>query len=170
MKVPLTKLHGEQIRLLFSEQIQLWEHNNLEDALERLKADKEAGEVVKSLLKVWKALSSIHSLVTSHPDDFAKAERRLDSAITMYKEGLAILEFDRPGATPKPCQMQRITYEHVIVDHLMAQTAQLHQRGLSLALMSSRYLEANKTIKRKFKSLPGVGLSMRTGLETTPYS
>jgi hypothetical protein len=91
----------------------LWQHPSLKDALEQLKADKEAGEVVKSLLKVWEALSSIHSLVNSysHPDDFVEAERRLGSAITMYKEGLATLEFDRPWATPKPCRMQRNTYE-----------------------------------------------------------
>jgi hypothetical protein len=93
--------------------------------LEQLQADKEAGEVVKSLLKVWEALSIIHSIVNSHPDYFVKAERRLGSAITIYKEGLATLEFDRPGATPKPCRMQRNTNKHVIVDHLMAQTAQL---------------------------------------------
>jgi hypothetical protein len=69
MKVLLTKFHGEQIRLLFSEQNRLWQHPSLKDALEQLKADKKAGEVVKSLLKVWEALSSIHSLVNSHPDD-----------------------------------------------------------------------------------------------------
>jgi hypothetical protein len=149
--------------LLFSEQNRLWQHPNLKDALEQLKADKEAGEVVKSLLKVWEALSSIHSLVNSHSDDFVEAERRLGSAITICKEGLATLEFDRSGATPKPCRMQRNTYEHVIVDHLMAQTAaQLQQMGLSLAEMSSRYLEANnKTIKTlpssRFKREDGFG-------------
>jgi hypothetical protein len=169
MRVPLTKFHGEQIRLLFSKQNRLWQHPKLKDALERLKADKEAGEVVKSLLKVWEALSSIHSLVNIHPDDFAKAERRLDSAIKKYKEGLATLEFDRPGATPKPCQMQRNTYEHVIVDHLMAQTAQLHQKGLSLALMSSRYLEANnKTIMRRYKSMPGGGVKREDSFGNDP--
>jgi hypothetical protein len=70
MKVPLTKFHGEQICLLFSKQNRLWQHPNLKDALEQLQADKEAGEVFTSLLKVWEALSSNHSLVNSHPDDF----------------------------------------------------------------------------------------------------
>jgi hypothetical protein len=97
------------------------------------------------------------------------SERRLGSAIIIYKEGLATLEFDRPGATPKPCQMQRNTNEHVIVDHLMAQTAQLQQMGLSLAVMSSRYLEANnKTVKRRFKTLPSGGVKREHGFGSDP--
>jgi hypothetical protein len=167
MKVPFTTFHSEQIRLLFSEQNRLWQHPNLKDALEQPKAGKEAGEVVKSLLRVWEALSSIHSLVNSHPDDFVEAERRLGSAITICKEGLAILESDRPGATPKPCRMQRNTYEHVIVDHLMAQTAQLQQMGLSLAVMSSRYLEANNKTN---KTLPGGGVKREDGFGNDPLS
>jgi hypothetical protein len=46
---------------------------------------------------------------------------------------------------------------------------QLQQMGLSLAVMSSRYLEANnKTMKRRFKTLPGGGVKLEHEFGNNP--
>jgi hypothetical protein len=87
-----------------------------------------------------------------------EAERVLEEAVQTFCKGLDTLEFDKPGGTPKPCQLHRRTYEHIITDHLMKQTVGLHKMGLSLALMSGRYLEANnEVVKSRYKSLSGGG-------------
>jgi hypothetical protein len=158
MRMPLTKLHREQIRLLFTEHRRMWEQEPLKSSLAKLKDDKEAGEVIRSLLDVWEALCDMHAIVSAHPNDTHEAERVLEEAVHKFCKGLDTLDFDKPGGTPKPCQLHRRTYEHIITDHLIKQTVGLHKMGLSLALMSSRYLEANnKVVKSRYKSLPGGG-------------
>jgi hypothetical protein len=89
--MPLTKLHGEQIRLLFTEQHRMWEQEPLKSSLAKLKDDKEAGDVIRSLLDVWEALSEMHAIVSTHPNDTHEAERVLEEAVQKFCKGLDIM-------------------------------------------------------------------------------
>lgn len=151
---PLQKFHGSQIEALFRCYEQIWERPPLKDALDVLVHDKTVGLYVRDLLKGWKAVSRIHSLINTHPAKPAEMEE----AVREYRQALSTFEFELPGGTPNPCFMKRKFYDHAALDHLVEQTKRLHEMGLSHAVVSSRWLEnCNSPAKANARMMPGGG-------------
>jgi hypothetical protein len=79
----------------------------------------------------------------------------LDAAVKSFKD--SFLFFSSP-ATPVPCSYTAQFYDHAILDCIMDQCKRLSKHGLSLAMMSSTFLEANNIIvKAVLRRLPGGG-------------
>jgi hypothetical protein len=81
LKRPLTKFHGEQIRVIFSEQAQLWEAEPLKYGMEALKQDGQTRVKASDLVLSWEALSDIHSVVNTHPCDLSWTQK----AVAQYR-------------------------------------------------------------------------------------
>jgi hypothetical protein len=64
---PLQKFHGSQIEKMFKEQDVLWQRDPLKSAIEALQDDNAVGVYIRDLLKGWKAVSMLHSLVNTNP-------------------------------------------------------------------------------------------------------
>lgn len=148
LKLPLTKYHGVQVEQLFREQHKLWEHPKLA-RLGEVKGD--AGAAVAAMKDAWGALSSIHKQINMHPANIGV----LEEAVSEFRAAVLTLEFP---ATPSPFRLKRKFYEHAILDHLLTQVRALQSMGLSMAIVSSRFLEANnRTVKARVHTLPGGG-------------
>jgi hypothetical protein len=107
---------------------------------------------IRDLLKGWKAVSKLPSLVIKHPANLVEMKK----AVNEYRSAFSTFEFELPGTTPKPCFMKHSFYDHVNLDHLVEQTELLHQMGLSHAVLSSRWLESNnRPAKAHTRMLPG---------------
>jgi hypothetical protein len=123
-------------------------------------ADTDLMKVVDNLKEMWRCWSIVHSAVSKPDRDvdrLANAIRSLASAFDYF--------YNHPYP---PLRTTLKWYEHVTFSHLMPQLVMLKRKGLSLAAMSSKYLEAlNKITKRILRSLPGGGRS-RAGEDANP--
>jgi hypothetical protein len=72
---PLQKFHGSQIENLFKEQDAIWQRDPLKSAIEALQDDNAVGVYIRDLLKGWKAVSMLHSVVNSYPSKPAEMEK-----------------------------------------------------------------------------------------------
>lgn len=153
LRMPITKFHGDQVATLIQEQDKLWEAEPLKSALPLLKSSNSVGAVVRALLDVWDALRDIHAEVNAHPANIDKVKL----AVQKMRSALATLALPT-DATPKPCRMKPLFYEHAILEHLVDQLEELAELGLSLGVLSSRFLEANnRIVKRLAATLRGGG-------------
>jgi hypothetical protein len=48
-------------------------------------------------------------------------------------------------------------YDHAVINHIVDMRKVLNERGLSLAVVSSKFLEANKVVKAIMRRLSGSG-------------
>jgi hypothetical protein len=162
---PLQKFHGSQIENLFKEQDAIWQRDPLKSAIEALQDDNAVGVYIRDLLKGWKAVSMLHSLVNTHPSKPAEMKK----AVKEYRSAFSTFEFELPGATPKACLMKRRFYDHATLDHLVEQAERLHQMGFSHGVMSSRWLEGNnRPAKAHARMLPGGGQGSHGGFGNDP--
>jgi hypothetical protein len=150
MRRPLTKYHGGQVEKLFRGQVTLLEHRLLSKGIAGLTQDKEAVQIVHELRACLEALAVVHQQVSIARPDIEV----LEVAVKNFKGSL--LFFSSP-ATPAPCRYTPNFY-HAILDHIVDQCKQLSKYGLSLAMLSSKILEANnKIVKAVLHRLPVVG-------------
>jgi hypothetical protein len=116
-------------------------------------------KVVDNLKEMWRCWSVVHSAVSKTDRDvdrLANAIRSLASA------------FDYFYNHPYPPLSTTLKYGHVTFSHIMPQLIMLKRKGLSLADMYSKYLEAlNKITKRIMCALPG-GCRSRAGEDANP--
>jgi hypothetical protein len=108
-------------------------------------------QIVHELRACLEALAVVHQQVSIARPDIGV----LEAAVKNFKGSL--LFFFSP-ATPAPCRYTPKFYDHAILDHIVDQCKQLSKYGLLLAMLSSKFLEANNNIvKAVLRRLPGGG-------------
>jgi hypothetical protein len=149
---PLTKYHGAQIATVFKRQAELWDTPGpFSTAVQQLEKDDTVGVVVRDLKGVFAALSVVHKQV-SIPDPDLDA---MQKASQSFASCARTFEF---GGTPRPCRYRLKFYDHAVINHIVDMSKVLKERGLSLAVVSSKFLEANnKVVKAIMRRLPGGG-------------
>jgi hypothetical protein len=157
MSRPLTKYHGTQVETLFRQQDLLWEQEEFKVLLDRLHDDGEVGHIVTDLRHIFGALSVMHcELNKPNPDlqimEQARAKFEACSK-TFVCEGVLA-----------PFAYKIKFYDHALMRHACMQTEKLQVLQLSLAKLSSKFLEANnKVVKAVMRRLPGGGVRRPEG-------
>lgn len=150
---PLTKFHGAQIEAIFRNQDMIWAAEPLASGLAELEKDDEAAAIVNDLKSTLEALGRVHQQVSIAKPDVAVMEQ----AVKQF--GVSHKRFTSPQCLA-PCRYRMKFYDHAILQHLLEQTRELGKFGMSLAMVSSKFLEANnKVVKAVMRRLPGGGRS-----------
>jgi hypothetical protein len=116
--------------------------------LERLENDREVGYSVRDLKAIFAALAELYAkLNPSDPD-----VEVLQHTVTKFRPDVRTFT-DMP-----PCVYRMKFYDHAWLDHVVNQTKELTELHMSLALLSSKFLEANNTfVKAVLRRLTGGG-------------
>jgi hypothetical protein len=160
LKCPSTNYHGAQVPQLFSAQDKTWDAlgPQLGALAGQHHADTDLMKAVDNLKEMWRCWFILHSAVSKpdrEVDRLANAIRRLGSS----------LDSNHPYP---PLRTTLKLHEHVTFSHLMPQLLMLKRKGLSLAVMPSKYLEAlNKINMQILLRLPGGG-RCRTAKDGNP--
>lgn len=148
---PLTKFHGSQIEAVFRRRDELWAAEPLRSGIEALKKDPEVSQLVGDLIGIFDNLSTVHKQVSIPNPDL----QALRAAKTAFLSRVKTFEFE---GTPAPCRYRLKFYDHAVISHVCDMSAALKEQGLSLAVVSSKFLEANnKVVKAVMRRLPGGG-------------
>lgn len=151
MRKPLTKYHGAQIEMAFKRRDEVFAAEPLASGMAALQQDPEVRELVQELRRVFAALSEVHKQV-SIPKPSMSTMRK---ASHEFASSVKIFEFE---GTPQPCRYRLKFYDHAVIDHILDMSKLLQKQGLSLAIVSSKFLEANnKVVKAVMRRLPGGG-------------
>jgi hypothetical protein len=106
-------------------------------------------ELVQELRRVFAALLEVHKQV-SIPKPSMSTMRK---ASHEFASSVKFFEFE---GTPQPCRYRLKFYDHAVIDHILDMSKLLQKQGLSLAIVSSKFLEANyKVVKAVMRRLPG---------------
>jgi hypothetical protein len=146
---PLTKFHGTQIEAVFRRRDELWAAEPLTSGIEALKKDLEVSQHGANLIGISDKLSTVHKQV-SIPNPDLQALRAAQMAFLSRVESVE--------GTPAPCRYRLKFHDHTVISHVCDMSAALKEQGLSLAVVSSKFLEAkNKVVKAVMRRLPGGG-------------
>ena len=150
MRKPITKYHGNQINDIYINQ------NEMFDALKgvfdvlRASGNEHLQQLPDKLQTLFFRLRKVHHLLQ---DPNACPQAAEDATIKLREVQAWFTKHELA-----PFRTTVKWYDHAIEDHLVMQMTRLQQRGLSIAALSSKYLEAlNKTVKGIMKRLPGGG-------------
>ena len=159
MQRPLTAFHGARwckIETLFWHIDKVWEAAPLEDGLAALKKRGDSRVIVEHLMCVFSALSIVHKQVSIAQPDLGMLERACDS----FKKYMTVFTSEN---VLKPCAYRMKFYDHAVISHVVKQSSLLAAQGMSLAVVSSKFLEANnKVVEAVMRRLPG-GSTKRDG-------
>jgi hypothetical protein len=149
---PLTKYHGAQIEIAFKRYQEIFEAAPLAEGIAALERDDhEARELIRHLKNVFCALSEVHKQVSSANPSIPALQRARD----VFSVSVDVFE---KQTTPLPCRYRLKFYDHAVLEHVVPMSKQLKSKGLSLAVVSSKFLEANnKVVKAVMRRLPGGG-------------
>jgi hypothetical protein len=112
----------------------LWQHPDFVPQLERSENDREVGYLVRDLNAIFAALAELYAQLNSSDPDVEVLEH------TVAKFRSAVYTFT-DNSMP-PCAYRMKFYDHDWLGHVN-QTKELTELHMSLALLSSKFLEAN---------------------------
>jgi hypothetical protein len=128
----------------------LWQHPDFMQLLECLGKDREVGGLVRDLKTTFEALAELYAQLNSSDPDVEALQH------TQAKFRSAVRTF-ADNSMP-PCAYRMKFYDHAWLDHVVSQTKELRELHMSLALLSSKFLEANnKCVKAVLRRLSGGG-------------
>jgi truncated hemoglobin YjbI len=162
MSKPVTKYHGSQIEAIFRGQDELWGAEPLRSGIEELEGDREVGGLVKDLKRVFEALAIVHREVTVATPNM----EALETAVRAFMLNHSTFTDDVCLA---PIRYRLKFYDHAIIAHVLEQQRTLLDQGMSLGMVSSKFLEANnKVVKGVMRRLPGGGSQASTSASRMP--
>lgn len=155
--LPMTGLDGNGAADLLRDQAQIWTKGHMPSILKKLYEGHGTAPWVQALQGAFKALADVRLQLYSINVDLVA----LEVSCADYTRHLRVLT---DKGNPHPCRTTFKVYDHAIECHVVGQTRELKKTGLSLAMVSSRYLEANnKTVKAISKRLSGGGQRVLEG-------
>jgi hypothetical protein len=154
MLCPLTQFHGSQVEAMFKHQDAVWQEEPLASGIKALEDDPAVKNLVQDLKSTFEALAVVHQQVNKAQPNMEELKVAIDGFSTSVKS------FVHAG-TLKPCRYKLMFYDHALMSHAVEMSEELAKN--SLAVVSSRFLEANnKVVKAVMKRLPG-GAVRRSG-------
>jgi hypothetical protein len=128
----------------------LWEDPDFKPMLELLEKDRDIAYLVRDLKAIFAALAALYAQLNSSEPDvqvWKQTEATFRKAVQSFVDN------------PMPsCAYRLKFYDHAWLEHVVNQTEALQKHQMSLALLSSKFLEANnKCVKAVLRQLPGGG-------------
>jgi hypothetical protein len=117
--------------------------------VQQLEKDDAVGVVVRDLKGVFAALSVVHKQVSIPNPDLDAMQK----ASQLFASCARTFEF---CGTPRPCHYLLKFYGHAVINHIVEMSRVLKERGLSLAVVSS------KVVKAVMRRLPEGGRHTRS--------
>jgi hypothetical protein len=149
---PLTNWSGGQILEIYRNLDLLWGSDPLVHGISNLQADSKVANIMRVLKAVLDTLSEIHRQLSIPEPDLEV----LSAAVETLKNQVGTFELH---GTRAPCRYRLKFYDHAVMAHVCDMAAVLKANGLSLALVSSKFLDANKTVVKAIMArLPGGGM------------
>jgi hypothetical protein len=122
-----------------------------------LQEDGKVSHFVIAIKDIFKALSTMHRDITRHTPDL----KAMEKVAKQFEESSQ--EFVCEGVLASFAYRKEF-YDHALMRHVCRQTKKLLPLKLSLAVLSSNFLEANnKVAKAVMRRLPGGGVRQPGG-------